>query len=114
MKFTYAPFAGSIPIHQVADRRHLRIEELFWRLWSGDNETLPSIDVREISTAPRLQLPQRVLKISAMWLGTSIQDHEERESVGTDGFRHRHRMAGVSTSPRVREFHTLTRRFRLS
>jgi fatty acid synthase subunit alpha len=47
MKFDYVPSLGSIPIHEIADGRNLRIKDFYWRLWFGDNETLPSIGVRE-------------------------------------------------------------------
>lgn len=47
MKFNYVPSLGSTPIHEVADGRNVRIKDFYWRLWFGDDETLPSIGVRE-------------------------------------------------------------------
>jgi len=56
MKFTYVPSVGSVPIHEVADRRNLRIKDFYWRLWFGDNETLPSIGVRETFHGPEISI----------------------------------------------------------
>ena len=56
MKFTYVPSVGSVPIHEVADRRNLRIKDFYWRLWFGDNETLPSIGVRETFHGPEIAI----------------------------------------------------------
>ena len=54
MKFTYVPSVGSVPIHEVADGRNLRIKDFYWRLWFGDNEPLPSIGVRETFHGPEI------------------------------------------------------------
>ncbi|KAF9643911.1 hypothetical protein BDM02DRAFT_3132104 [Thelephora ganbajun] len=54
MKFNYVPSLGSVPIHKVADGRNLRIKNFYWRLWFGDNETLPSISVRETFYGPKV------------------------------------------------------------
>jgi fatty acid synthase subunit alpha len=54
MKFNYVPSLGSIPIHEVADGRNSRIKDFYWRLWFGDDETLPSIGVRETFYGPEV------------------------------------------------------------
>jgi fatty acid synthase subunit beta len=54
MKFNYVPSLGSAPIHEVADGRNVRIKDFYWRLWFGDNETLPSIGVRETFHGPEV------------------------------------------------------------
>ena len=56
MKFDYVPSLGSVPIHEVADGRNLRIKDFYWRLWFGDNETLPSIGVRETFYGPEVAI----------------------------------------------------------
>ena len=56
MKFNYVPSLGSIPIHEVADGRNVRIKDFYWRLWFGDNETLPSIGVRETFHGPKVTI----------------------------------------------------------
>lgn len=54
LKFNYVPSLGSVPIHEVADGRNLRIKDFYWRLWFGENETLPSIGVRETFFGPEV------------------------------------------------------------
>lgn len=54
MKFNYVPSLGSVPIHEVADGRNLRIKDFYWRLWFGDDETLPPIGVRETFHGPEV------------------------------------------------------------
>ena len=54
MEFKYVPSLGSVPIHEVADGRNLHIKDFYWRLWFGDNETLPSIGVRDTFCGPKV------------------------------------------------------------
>ena len=56
LKFNYVPSLGSIPIHEVADGRNMRIKDFYWRLWFGDNETFPSIGVRETFYGPKVTI----------------------------------------------------------
>lgn len=44
------------PIHEIAADRNKRIKEFYWRLWFGDNEVLPEIDVRETFTGPEVTI----------------------------------------------------------
>ena len=93
MKFTCVPSVGSVPIHEVADRRNPRIK------WFGDNETLPYIE--RPSMVPRLPLPQRTWRLSAMWLVTRARHSRPR---GTRGCRHRWILA---SSPDGRYVHII-------
>jgi fatty acid synthase subunit beta len=56
MKFNYVPSLGSIPIHEIEDGRNMRIKDFYWRLWFGENETLPSIGVRETFYGPKVTI----------------------------------------------------------
>lgn len=56
LQFKYVPSMGSVPIHEVAEGRNTRIKEFYWRLWFGDNEVMPSIDVRETFTGPEVTI----------------------------------------------------------
>ncbi|KDN33898.1 hypothetical protein RSAG8_13015, partial [Rhizoctonia solani AG-8 WAC10335] len=38
---------GYDPIHEVSEGRNWRIKEFYWKLWFGDNEALPEIDIRD-------------------------------------------------------------------
>ena len=38
---------GSIPIHEIAMGCNDRIKQFYWKLWYGDEEVLPEIDIRD-------------------------------------------------------------------
>lgn len=46
-QFVYRPDVGYAPIHEIVKGRNTRIKAFYWKLWFGDNESLPSgIDIR--------------------------------------------------------------------
>ena len=49
---------GFAPIHEVADDRNLRIKQFYWKLWFGDNETLPEIGLRDTFTGPEVTIDE--------------------------------------------------------
>ena len=52
LQFRYVPSQPYAPIHEVAEGRNNRIKDFYWRLWFGDNETLPEINVRDTLSGP--------------------------------------------------------------
>ncbi|KAL1666812.1 acyl transferase domain-containing protein, partial [Schizophyllum commune] len=48
LEFVYKPEQGFAPIHEVAEGRNDRIKAFYWKLWYGDDEALPNIDVRDV------------------------------------------------------------------
>ncbi|KAI0685962.1 fatty acid synthase [Cytidiella melzeri] len=54
--FEYKPSMPFAPIHEAASDRNKRIKEFYWRLWFGDNEVLPEIDVRETFVGPEVTI----------------------------------------------------------
>ena len=56
LHFQYKPSMGSIPIHEIAEDRNNRIKQFYWKLWYGDNEVLPDIDIREKFTGPEITI----------------------------------------------------------
>ncbi|KAI5122922.1 hypothetical protein M0805_007600 [Coniferiporia weirii] len=50
--FDYRPDMGFAPIHEVSEGRNKRIKEFYWKLWFGDDSSLPSINVRETFKGP--------------------------------------------------------------
>lgn len=56
LKFKYEPSKGYAPIHEIADDRNMRIKQFYWKLWFGDNETLPEIDLRGKLTGPEVTI----------------------------------------------------------
>ncbi|KAG5646963.1 hypothetical protein DXG03_001686 [Asterophora parasitica] len=56
LQFLYKPASGYAPIHEVAEGRNTRIKEFYWKLWYGDDEVLPSIDLRETFEGPEVTI----------------------------------------------------------
>jgi fatty acid synthase subunit alpha, fungi type len=54
LHFEYKPSMGSAPIHEIADGRNERIKQFYWNLWYGDDEVLPTIDIRDKYTGPEV------------------------------------------------------------
>ncbi|KZT67951.1 hypothetical protein DAEQUDRAFT_367722 [Daedalea quercina L-15889] len=55
-KFQYKPSMGYAPIHEVAEDRNKRIKDFYWRLWFGDSEVLPEINLRDTFTGPEVTI----------------------------------------------------------
>ncbi|KAE9399788.1 fatty acid synthase [Gymnopus androsaceus JB14] len=43
--FEYKPSMGSAPIHEIVAGRNNRIKAFYWKLWYGDDQDLPDLDV---------------------------------------------------------------------
>ncbi|KAH7913599.1 hypothetical protein BJ138DRAFT_606981 [Hygrophoropsis aurantiaca] len=56
LQFKYVPSMGSTPIHEVVDDRNHRIKQFYWKLWFGDNESLPEINIRETFIGPEVTI----------------------------------------------------------
>jgi fatty acid synthase subunit alpha len=56
LHFQYMPSMGSIPIHEIAEGCNNCIKQFYWKLWYGDNEVLPDIDIREKFTGPEITI----------------------------------------------------------
>ena len=54
LHFEYKPSMGSTPIHELAERRNERIKQFYWKLWYGDNEVLPKINIKDKFTGPEI------------------------------------------------------------
>ncbi|EIW57289.1 fatty acid synthase [Trametes versicolor FP-101664 SS1] len=58
LHFVYKPAMGYAPIHEVADDRNTRIKAFYWKLWFGDDEVLPEINVRDTFTGPEVTIDE--------------------------------------------------------
>ncbi|KAG8889684.1 3-oxoacyl-[acyl-carrier-protein] synthase [Tulasnella sp. 332] len=56
LEFLYRPDMGYAPIHEIVDGRNSRIKEFYWKLWFGDNESLPEIGLRDTFTGPEVTI----------------------------------------------------------
>lgn len=52
LQFKYEPSQPYAPIHEIAEGRNKRIKEFYWRLWFGDDESLPELNVRDTFVGP--------------------------------------------------------------
>jgi fatty acid synthase subunit alpha len=52
LQFQHCHSQGFAPIHEIASARNKRIKQFYWRLWFGDNEVLPNIDIHENFVGP--------------------------------------------------------------
>lgn len=56
LQFRYYPKQGFAPIHEISAGRNNRIKQFYWKLWYGDNEVLPEIDIREKFVGPEVTI----------------------------------------------------------
>lgn len=53
-QFHYRPDMGYAPIHEVIDGRNNSIKSFYWKLWFGDEETLPNLGLRDVFKGPEV------------------------------------------------------------
>ncbi|KAF8632253.1 hypothetical protein AX15_002000 [Amanita polypyramis BW_CC] len=56
LQYLYQPSMGYAPIHEVADDRNQRIKEFYWKLWYGEDTSLPDIDIRDKFVGPEVTI----------------------------------------------------------
>jgi fatty acid synthase subunit alpha, fungi type len=56
LQFQYKPSMGFAPIHEIAEGRNNRIKQFYWKLWYGDDQDLPDIDIHETFTGPEVTI----------------------------------------------------------
>ena len=56
LQFQYRPSQGFAPIHEIATGRNERIKKFYWKLWYGDDEELPDIDIHENFVGPEVAI----------------------------------------------------------
>jgi fatty acid synthase subunit alpha, fungi type len=56
LQFQYCPSQGFAPIHEIATGRNERIKQFYWKLWYGDDEVLPNIDIHEKFMGPAVAI----------------------------------------------------------
>ena len=52
LQFQYCPSQGFAPIHKIASGHNEHIKQFYWKLWFGDDEVLPNIDIHENFVGP--------------------------------------------------------------
>jgi fatty acid synthase subunit beta len=59
LQFAYKPELASMPIHEIAEGRNNRIKDFYWKLWYGDNEVMPKIDIRQRFSGPEVTIESK-------------------------------------------------------
>jgi acyl dehydratase len=81
LQFSYEPSQPYAPIHEIAEGRNKRIKEFYWRLWFGDDEELPELDVRDTFTSPEVTISASDVEAFCAVVGNQ---QEEFKTVRTD------------------------------
>lgn len=57
LSYKYCPeMGGQALIHEVTQGRNDRIKQFYWKLWFGDNETMPTIDIHDTFSGPQVTI----------------------------------------------------------
>jgi fatty acid synthase subunit alpha, fungi type len=62
LEFLYRPDQGFAPIHEVADGRTSRIKDFYWRLWFGDELSMPKLESRQTFHGPETTVEAREIE----------------------------------------------------
>ncbi|KAJ3886618.1 hypothetical protein GG344DRAFT_81530 [Lentinula edodes] len=62
LQFEYKSAMGSAPIHEVVTGRNMRIKAFYWKLWYGDDQSLPELDIHDTFTGPDVTLKAEDIK----------------------------------------------------
>lgn len=81
--FTYRPDQGYAPIHEVVEGRNQRIKEFYWRLWFGDDSSLPAIDVRGLFEGPEVTIEKEHVERFCSVVGNDGEDFKSVRSAET-------------------------------
>jgi fatty acid synthase subunit alpha len=84
LQFKYEPSQPYAPIHEIAEGRNKRIKEFYWRLWFGDDEGLPELNVRDTFVGPDVTISASDVEAFCAVVGNQ---QENFKTVRTDGVK---------------------------
>lgn len=61
-EFHYRPEQGYAPIHEAVGGRNKRIKAFYWKLWFGDDSSLPDIDLRDKFIGPEVVVDASIVE----------------------------------------------------
>ena len=73
LQFEYKPSMAYAPIHEISSDRNKRIKEFYWKLWFGDDEVLPEIDVRATYSGPEVTIAASHIETFCGVVGNQIE-----------------------------------------
>ena len=68
---------GFAPIHEVAEDRNTRIKQFYWKLWFGDEEALPEIDVHATYTGPEVTIDAAAIESFCAIVGNQSEKYKQ-------------------------------------
>jgi fatty acid synthase subunit alpha, fungi type len=76
MQFKYERSMGYAPIHEIIDGRNKRIKQFYWKLWYGDDEELPHIDIRDTFVGPEVTIEADDIETFCSVVGNQDQSYK--------------------------------------
>ena len=73
LQFRYVPSMPYAAIHEIAENRNTRIKEFYWKLWYGDDATLPSLDLRDTFTSPEVTIEEDAVQTFCSVVGNQSE-----------------------------------------
>ena len=73
LQFRYIPSMPYTPIHKIAKNRNTRIKEFYWKLWYGDDATLPSLDLRDTFMGPEVTIKEDAIQTFCSVVGNQAE-----------------------------------------
>ena len=80
LQFEYVPSMGSTPIHEVSEGRNGRIKDFYWKLWFGDDQTRPELDVHETFIGPEVIISANDVEIFCNVVGNQNEAYKTARS----------------------------------
>jgi enoyl reductase-like protein len=78
--FTYRPDQGFAPIHEVVDGRNRAIKEFYWKLWFGDDQVMPSLDLTANLTCGETVIDVETVERFCTVVGNAGETFKQRRS----------------------------------
>jgi fatty acid synthase subunit beta len=73
LQFRYVPSMPFAPIHEIAENRNTRIKEFYWKLWYGDEATLPALGLRDVFTGPEVTIDEDAVQTFCSVVGNQAE-----------------------------------------
>jgi fatty acid synthase subunit alpha len=81
LQFQYEPSTAWATIHEVVQLRNTRIKEFYWKLWYGDESSLPDINIRETFTGPEITIDSNMVERFCAVVGNQDESFKTTRNV---------------------------------
>jgi enoyl reductase-like protein len=73
LQFRYVPSMPFAAIHEIAENRNTRIKEFYWKLWYGDEASLPALGLRDVFTGPEVTIDEDAVQTFCSVVGNRAE-----------------------------------------